>query len=217
MRASAAMPRAGSITRARPTASPSRTTTAASTSRPGARSPPGEELTYDYRLSLDGRITRKIREEYACRCGARRCRGPLLLETIASTSSTRWPANAAASAFRHDSSSWSTSRACSPTIRSAIRIVRKLAVWLPPQYDEGATRGRGRRFPVLYDLVGFTGSGLAHVELEAVRRQRPGARRRGSSTSGRWGRRSSCSPTASPRSAATSTSIRPPSAPTPIT
>ena len=27
--------------------------------------------------------------------------------------------------------------------------VRKLAVWLPPQYNEGATRGRGRRFPVL--------------------------------------------------------------------
>ncbi|HSN22294.1 MAG TPA: alpha/beta hydrolase-fold protein [Usitatibacter sp.] len=41
--------------------------------------------------------------------------------------------------------------------------VRKLAVWLPPQYDEGATRGRGRRFPVLYDLVGFTGSGLSHI------------------------------------------------------
>jgi len=41
--------------------------------------------------------------------------------------------------------------------------VRKLAVWLPPQYDEGGTRGRGRRFPVLYDLVGFTGSGLSHV------------------------------------------------------
>ena len=38
--------------------------------------------------------------------------------------------------------------------------VRKLAVWLPPQYDEGAGR---RRFPVLYDLVGFTGSGLAHT------------------------------------------------------
>jgi S-formylglutathione hydrolase FrmB len=36
---------------------------------------------------------------------------------------------------------------------------RKLAVWLPPQYD-GA---RGRRFPVLWDLVGFTGSGLAHL------------------------------------------------------
>jgi hypothetical protein len=42
---------------------------------------PGEELTYDYRLSLEGRITRKIREEYACRCGSKRCRGTLLLET----------------------------------------------------------------------------------------------------------------------------------------
>ena len=40
--------------------------------------------------------------------------------------------------------------------------VRKLAVWLPPGYDEGESRGRGRRYPVLYDLVGFTGSGLAH-------------------------------------------------------
>jgi len=38
--------------------------------------------------------------------------------------------------------------------------LRKLAVWLPPQYDQG---GGGRRFPVLYDLVGFTGSGLAHT------------------------------------------------------
>ena len=39
---------------------------------------------------------------------------------------------------------------------------RKLAVWLPPQYDAGAKSG-GRRFPVLYDLVGFTGSGAAHL------------------------------------------------------
>jgi enterochelin esterase-like enzyme len=40
--------------------------------------------------------------------------------------------------------------------------VRKLAVWLPPAYDrrEG---GPGPRFPVLYDLVGFTGSGIAHL------------------------------------------------------
>ena len=43
--------------------------------------PPGDELTYDYRLSLEGRITRKIREEYACRCGSTRCRGSLLLES----------------------------------------------------------------------------------------------------------------------------------------
>jgi hypothetical protein len=45
--------------------------------------------------------------------------------------------------------------------------IRKLAVWLPPGYDEGVARGRtaarGRRFPVLFDLVGFTGSGLAHL------------------------------------------------------
>src|SRR5690242_13571852 len=41
--------------------------------------------------------------------------------------------------------------------------VRRLAVWLPPQYDQGATAKRGRRFPVLFDLVGFTGSGLAHT------------------------------------------------------
>src|SRR3990172_8060876 len=37
--------------------------------------------------------------------------------------------------------------------------VRKLAVWLPPHYDGGSKR----RFPVLYDLVGFTGSGLSHT------------------------------------------------------
>jgi len=38
--------------------------------------------------------------------------------------------------------------------------LRQLAVWLPPGYDEGATRGRGRRYPILVDMVGFTGSGL---------------------------------------------------------
>lgn len=36
---------------------------------------------------------------------------------------------------------------------------RALTVWLPPQYDQQPTH----RFPVLYDLVGFTGSGLSHV------------------------------------------------------
>ena len=38
----------------------------------------GEELAYDYRLHVDGRITKGMREAYACRCGARRCRGSLL-------------------------------------------------------------------------------------------------------------------------------------------
>ncbi len=37
--------------------------------------------------------------------------------------------------------------------------VRKLAVWLPPGYDSSGKC----RFPVLYDLVGFTGSGLSHT------------------------------------------------------
>ena len=37
--------------------------------------------------------------------------------------------------------------------------VRQLAVWLPPQYNEAPNR----RFPVLFDMVGFTGSGLGHV------------------------------------------------------
>src|SRR5258706_7698273 len=37
--------------------------------------------------------------------------------------------------------------------------VRKRGVWLPRQYDEGSKR----RVPVLYVLVGFTGSGLAHA------------------------------------------------------
>jgi S-formylglutathione hydrolase FrmB len=45
--------------------------------------------------------------------------------------------------------------------------VRKLGIWLPPQYDEGTVRsktgGRGQRFPVFFDLVGFTGSGLGHT------------------------------------------------------
>src|SRR5688572_31202182 len=42
--------------------------------------------------------------------------------------------------------------------------VRKLAVWLPPQYDAASgTHSSNLRFPVLYDLVGFTGSGLAHA------------------------------------------------------
>jgi len=41
--------------------------------------------------------------------------------------------------------------------------VRKVAVWLPPHYD-GRRLGTGRpRFPVLYDFVGFTGSGLSHA------------------------------------------------------
>jgi hypothetical protein len=41
--------------------------------------------------------------------------------------------------------------------------VRTLDVWLPPQYDASKGRGLGKRFPVLFDLVGFTASGRAHT------------------------------------------------------
>jgi len=36
---------------------------------------------------------------------------------------------------------------------------RSFEVWLPPQYDSSG----GRRFPVLFDLVGFMGSGPSHT------------------------------------------------------
>ena len=38
----------------------------------------GEELTYDYRLSVDGKVGARMRRAYACRCGAKRCRGTML-------------------------------------------------------------------------------------------------------------------------------------------
>lgn len=41
--------------------------------------------------------------------------------------------------------------------------VRRFPVWLPPQYDQG--RGE-RRFPVLFDLVGYTGSGWSHTNWQ---------------------------------------------------
>jgi SET domain-containing protein len=41
---------------------------------------PGEELTYDYRLTVDGPLTKKERAAYACRCGSAKCRGTLLRE-----------------------------------------------------------------------------------------------------------------------------------------
>jgi hypothetical protein len=39
----------------------------------------GEELTYDYQLSYEGRIGPRVLAAYACRCGAARCRGSMLL------------------------------------------------------------------------------------------------------------------------------------------
>jgi hypothetical protein len=39
---------------------------------------PGEELSYDYKLQIEGRLTKRERAQYACRCGTGKCRGSLL-------------------------------------------------------------------------------------------------------------------------------------------
>ena len=39
---------------------------------------PGEELSYDYKLEIEGKVGKRMRKAYACRCGARRCRGTML-------------------------------------------------------------------------------------------------------------------------------------------
>ena len=39
---------------------------------------PGEELSYDYRLNVEGRRTKKLLAAYRCRCGAPHCRGSML-------------------------------------------------------------------------------------------------------------------------------------------
>jgi enterochelin esterase-like enzyme len=44
---------------------------------------------------------------------------------------------------------------------------RLLDVWLPPQYDRERGTGPGKRFPVLFDLVGYTGSGKSHTNWRA--------------------------------------------------
>jgi SET domain-containing protein len=39
---------------------------------------PGQELFYDYGLIIDGRYTPKLKKEYECRCGSKKCRGTML-------------------------------------------------------------------------------------------------------------------------------------------
>jgi SET domain-containing protein len=38
----------------------------------------GSELSYDYRLTVEGKLTKRERAQYACRCGTIKCRGSLL-------------------------------------------------------------------------------------------------------------------------------------------
>jgi SET domain-containing protein len=39
---------------------------------------PGEELGYDYNLTLEERHTPRMKKIWACRCGAKQCRGTIL-------------------------------------------------------------------------------------------------------------------------------------------
>jgi hypothetical protein len=39
---------------------------------------PGEELFYDYGLIIDDRYTPKLKKQYECRCGSKKCRGTML-------------------------------------------------------------------------------------------------------------------------------------------
>lgn len=39
---------------------------------------PGEELSFDYGLVLEGRHTAKVKKQFECRCGQARCRGTML-------------------------------------------------------------------------------------------------------------------------------------------
>jgi SET domain-containing protein len=38
----------------------------------------GEELFYDYSLDIEGPITKELKKDYECRCGAKKCRGTML-------------------------------------------------------------------------------------------------------------------------------------------
>ena len=51
---------------------------AASSSRRARRSRQATELTYDYKLSVDGKLTKKELARFECRCGSPKCRGSLL-------------------------------------------------------------------------------------------------------------------------------------------
>lgn len=44
--------------------------------------PKGQELTYDYHLEVPGKITEKVKKEYACYCGSANCRGTQIAASI---------------------------------------------------------------------------------------------------------------------------------------
>lgn len=53
---------------------------------------PGEELTYDYQLQTEERITPRLRALFACNCGTARCRGTMLKIDSGAKARDRTPA-----------------------------------------------------------------------------------------------------------------------------
>ena len=45
--------------------------------------------------------------------------------------------------------------------------LRQIHIWLPPQYDQSKGIKMGKRFPVLFDLAGYAGSGLSHTNWKS--------------------------------------------------
>jgi SET domain-containing protein len=52
---------------------------------------PGEELLYDYRLRLDGRATKQLKDTFRCSCGAPSCRRTMLLVKKAKKKKAKQP------------------------------------------------------------------------------------------------------------------------------
>lgn len=79
------------------------------------------------------------------------------------------PLNGAGQTMARKRIDWPTGRVVTLEHRSGVLrnnplgdpYVRALDVWLPPGYDKDVRRGR--RYPVLFDLVGYTGSGKSHT------------------------------------------------------
>ena len=113
-------------------------------------------------------------------------------------------------------SCWSTRQGSSPTIRWAIRMSASLRSGCPPNTTTARARAAAGAFPCSTTWSGSPGrvSPTSAGNLSATTCRNVS---RASFTRSAWGRRSWCSPTASPRSAATSTSIRRQSGATPIT
>lgn len=44
--------------------------------------PKGQEIVYDYHLEVPGKITEKVKKEYACYCGSANCRGTQIAKSI---------------------------------------------------------------------------------------------------------------------------------------